>query len=216
MVLKQVRTPVSRERVLRSAVALADEHGIEAVTMRRLAEELGIEAMSLYHHTPNKEAILDGIVDLVFEEMIAAQPTDADAGPWKQRLRSRILRSRLVLLRHPWAPALIESRTAPGLPMALYLDGSIAIMHEGGLSYDLIHHSMHALASRSFGYTREMSDSGGGDAELEAMAAVVPHIVGMLAEVAHDEPGATLGWCDDQTEFEFGLDLLLDGIERKA
>jgi AcrR family transcriptional regulator len=203
---------LSRERILDTAAALADAHGIEAVTMRRLADELGVEAMSLYHHTPNKAAILDGLVDLVFTEVAGAlQPTE---GSWVQQLRQRILTARSVLLRHPWAPALIETRTQPGLPMLQYVDAVIGTMHAGGLSYDFIHHAMHALGSRSYGFVQEMSDSGASADDLAPLAPFAPHLVGMLAEVAHDDPESTLGWCDDQTEFEFGLDLLLDGLQR--
>ena len=205
---------LSRERILETAVALADAHGIEAVTMRRLADELGVEAMSLYHHTPNKRAILDGVVDLVFLEIAAElQPTP---GSWVQQLRARILSSRRVLLRHPWAPALIETLAQPGLPMVRYVDGVIGTMHDGGLSYDFIHHAMHALGSRIFGFSQELDDSGSGDSSLALYADQLPHLVAMLSEVAHDDPGSTLGWCDDQTEFEFGIDVLLDGLQRIA
>ena len=213
------RQPLSKDLVLTTAVALADAHGLEALTMRRLAEELGVEAMSLYHHIPNKEALLNGVVDVVMTEVLSRapliEPVEITPATWKAALRSRILASRSVMLRHKWAPALIESRTAPGLPAAQHLDAIVGIMHSGGLSYDLIHHAMHALGSRNYGFVQEMDDNGGGDA-LAPMAALLPNLVAMLQEVAHDDPSSTLGWCDDQTEFEFGLELLLDGLERVA
>ena len=223
-----LRAPLTRERVLSTAVELADAHGIEAVTMRRLADELGVEAMSLYHHLPNKEAVLNGVVDLIMLEVAAAiervepvepvepvERVEPVETPWKAALRARILASRTVMLRHRWAPALIESRTAIGLPGAQHRDGIVRTMHEGGLTYDLIHHAMHALGSRSYGFVQEMDDSSG-SSDLAPMAAMLPNLVAMLAEVSHDDPSSTLGWCDDQTEFEFGLDLLLDGLERRA
>lgn len=200
---------LTRDRIIETAAALADAQGIEAVTMRRLADELGVEAMSLYHHTPNKAAILDGLVDLVFTEILAEVNSS-------QSLRSRILTARTVMLRHPWAPALVETRMQPGLPMLQYVDGVIASLRESGLSYDLIHHAMHALGSRSYGFVQEMSDSGAGADTVAQLSAFAPNLAAMLADVVHDNPETTLGWCDDQTEFEFGLDLLLDGLERKA
>jgi hypothetical protein len=152
--------------------------------------------------------VLFGEID---EALVAAPPA---AGSWKTELRSRILISRSVMLRHPWAPAIVETRPSVGLAMARYVDAVIGIMHAGGLSYDLIHHGMHALGSRAYGFVQEMGDSGGGGEDLEQMAAEIPNLVGMLMEVSHDDPSTTLGWCDDQFEFEFGLDLILDGLER--
>jgi AcrR family transcriptional regulator len=216
------REPLSKDRVLRTAVSLADAQGVEAVTMRRLAEELGVEAMSLYHHVPNKESLLNGVVDLVFaeiDEALAAQPEAASAD-WKTATRHTILTSRSVLVRHKWAPALIESRPSAGMPMTRYMDGIIRLLHAGGLSYDLVHHGMHALGSRAMGFVQEIGEPEGSNVpsaeQLEQMESAVPNIVAMLREVAHDDPASTLGWCDDQTEFEFGLDLILDGLERAS
>jgi AcrR family transcriptional regulator len=218
------RTPLSRDRVLRTAVELADDAGVASLTMRRLAEQVGVEPMSLYYHVPNKEAILDGIVDLVFgevEESAGAfeDGTVSDAA-WKSALRARILAARRVMLRHPWVPALLDSRSGLGLTQARYVDAVVGTLRSGGLSYDLIHHAMHALGSRMFGFSQELGDeAGSGDAgdsdALAQMAEHVPNLAAMLAVVAHDDPGSTLGWCDDQFEFEFGLDLILDGLERQ-
>lgn len=225
---KARRAPLTRGRVLSTAVELADAAGIDALTVRRLAEQLGVEAMSLYYHVPNKEAILDGIVDLVFGEVeeqvggFAVPETDA---AWQAALRTRILGARKVMLRHPWAPALMDSRSGLAPTAARYVDSVVGTLRSGGLSYDLIHHAMHALGSRMFGFSQELGegdgsagDSGDGDAgrdALEQFAAQVPHLAAMLAVVRHDDPDSTLGWCDDQYEFEFGLDLILDGLERK-
>ena len=216
------RIPLSRERVLSTAVALADAHGTEALTMRRLAEELGVEAMSLYHHVPNKEALLDGVVDLVFAEIARELPAQLDVTPanWKSLVRSRILASRSVLLRHKWAPALIESRANSGMPYTQYMDGIIGMLHAGGLDWDLIHHGMHALGSRAVGFVQEVGEPEGANIpsheQLDQMEPLVPNIVAMLRVVVHDGRDLTLGWCDDQSEFEFGLDLILDGLERQA
>lgn len=214
------RAPLTRDRVLRSAIELADGAGIDALTVRRLAERLGVEAMSLYYHVPNKEAILDGIVELVFaevEEQVGGFAVPEADAAWQAALRTRILGARRVMLRHPWAPALMDSRSGLAPTTARYVDSVVGTLRSGGLSYDLIHHAMHALGSRMFGFSQELgeSDDSGDDAELEQMAGFVPHLAAMLAVVRHDDPDSTLGWCDDQYEFEFGLDLILDGLERK-
>lgn len=216
------RAPLTRDRVLRTAVDLADSGGIDALTIRRLGEQLGVEAMSVYHHVPSKEAILDGVVDLVFAEVEAAvggfEVPEADAA-WKAALRERILAARGVMLRHPWLPGVMDSRQGLGLTTARYVDSVVGTLRSGGLSYDLIHHAMHALGSRMFGFSQELGENAGDDGsgdpdELAQMAAQVPHLAEMLSVVRHDDPESTLGWCDDQFEFEFGLDLILDGIER--
>ncbi|WP_285100778.1 TetR/AcrR family transcriptional regulator C-terminal domain-containing protein [Promicromonospora sp. MEB111] len=234
------RTTLTRARVLESAVALADRDGLGALTMRSLARELGIEAMSLYHHVASKEDLLDGVVDVVAAEiqdavaLLDPLPDDAPPSGWKPAMRRQILTARAVLLRHPWASTVLETRTSFSLHIVRYCDSLLGLMRHGGFSWDLVHHAMHALGSRAFGFSQELfepdgatagSAAGGGAREgaddeatalLQQMADQVPHMVEMLAEVAHDEPGATLGWCDDQTEFEFGLDLILDGLDRLA
>ena len=214
------RAPLNRERVLRRAIELADADGIDALTIRRLAEQLGVEAMSLYHHVPNKEAILDGAVELVFDEIEGEVGgfgvPDADT-QWKGALRARILGARRVMLRHPWVPSVMEARGTLGPTTARYVDGVVGTLRSGGLSYDLIHHAMHALGSRMYGFSQELvSDDSDDGADLAPMAEQLPHLVAMLTVVRHDDPDSTLGWCDDQFEFEFGLDLLLDGLERAA
>ena len=219
----QPRTPLTRDRVLAAAVGVADSGGLESLTMRRLAQELGVEAMSLYYHVVNKEAVLDGIVEVVMNEIIqAVGEIDLRDDDWHGAMRRQILTARQVLLRHPWAPDVIESRTTMNPAIVQYYESLLGILRRGGFSYDLVHHAMHALGSRSLGFTQELfepDDVGGGDDEaalalLEQMADRVPYLVGMLSEITHDDPGSTLGWCDDQTEFEFGLDLILDGLER--
>lgn len=216
------RIPLSKERVLLAAVRIADSHGIEAVTMRNLADKLGAEAMSLYYHVANKEAVLDGMVDAVIAEINkAAENLDAPSPEedWKTAMRMRILAAREVLLRHPWAPGVIETRSGMSPEIVRYFESVLGIFRKGGFSYDLAHHAMHALGSRALGFSQELFQPDDGDdtetAEMfENMADELPYLVGMMLEVAHDDPDSTLGWCDDQTEFEFGLDLILDGLER--
>lgn len=217
------RGRLTRDAVLRRAVEIADAHGVEALTMRRLAEDLGVEAMSLYHHVDGKDGLLDGVVELVLEEVLDAVgrlEEDESTPPedWKAAVRARILAARTVMLRHRWAPAVMEQRDRIGLAAARHVDGVVGIMLGAGLPADLVHHALHALGSRLYGFAQELGEPKD-DADAEAMAAMVPlvpHLAAMLSQVAHDGPDSTLGWCDDQTEFEFGLDLLLDGLERRA
>jgi AcrR family transcriptional regulator len=216
------RIPLSRDRVLAAAVELADEGGIEAVTMRRLAQQLGVEAMSLYYHVANKDEVLDGMIDAVMTELntaVAAVETDSD---WKSGVRGRILTAREVLLRHKWAPGVLESRINMSPSVMQYFDSIGSRFMAAGFSMDLTHHAMHALGSRALGFTQELFDSGDDEesdpeadaAMFEQMAAQFPFLAEMARQVSHDDD-STLGWCDDQFEFEFGLDLILDGLDRK-
>jgi AcrR family transcriptional regulator len=214
------RLPLTRDRVLAAAMDLADEDGIDALTMRRLADQLGVEAMSIYHHLPNKGAILDGLAEQVFLEIetaVGGFDVPDPGTPWVTTVRPRILGARRVMLRHRWVPGVMESRGVMTPTMARYVDAIVGAMHAGGCSYDLIHHSLHALGSTMFGFNQELmldSDTPSGE-DLTLMHDFVPHLAAMLEDVVHDDPDSTLGWCDDQTEFEFGLDVLLEGLERR-
>ena len=221
-----VRTPLSRARVLRAGVELADRDGLPALSMRRLGQQLGVEAMSLYNHVANKGDLLDGMVETVLADLngeVGAGGGEAAELDWAAALRSRILTAREVMLQHRWLPAVIESRSAPSPSLIAYYEGVLATLHAGGFSYDLAHHTLHALGSRVIGFSQELFDpaaGGGADAgqpaaDMAAMADRLPHLMAMMAEIVHDDPETTIGWCDDQTEFEFGLDVLLDGLERR-
>jgi AcrR family transcriptional regulator len=219
----QPRLPLSRDRVLRAAIKIADQGGIESLTMRHLAEELGAEAMSLYYYLASKEDLLDGIADAVVAEIndvVGTIDVPSAGSDWKSAVRRRILSARGVLLRHLWAPRVFETRTSTIPAVLLYYDGLLRLMTDGGFSYDLIHHALHALGSRALGFTQELFDPSAGTSDeqtaaaLEGMADQIPHLVAMFLQVGHDDPDSTLGWCDDQTEFEFGLDLILDGLDK--
>jgi AcrR family transcriptional regulator len=211
------RAPLNRDRVLRAAVALADDAGIEALNMRHLAHELGVVPMALYKHVANKEQLLDGMVEVIVGEIDPPMP----AADWKAAIRQRILSARQALLRHRWASQVIESRTnAP--PVVLdYMDSLIGMFRAGGFSVDLTHHAMHALGSRMWGFAQEVFPTPPPPADPEARAAMFsqvaarwPHIVEVATASAHDEGSAVGPGCDDQFEFEFALDALLDGFER--
>ncbi|NUW45374.1 TetR/AcrR family transcriptional regulator [Nonomuraea rhodomycinica] len=215
------RTPLNRDRVLRAAVALADRAGIEALSMRSLAHELNVVPMALYKHVANKEQLLDGMVDVIVGEI---DPPAGDAD-WKSAIRRRILSARRALLRHPWASRVIESRTSPTPGVLDYLNSIIGMFRAGGLSPDLTHHAMHALGSRVWGFTQELFPASPGpapaDADPQALAALLgematryPHIVEIVLARPHDGESVVGQGCDDQFEFEFALDLLLDGFER--
>jgi AcrR family transcriptional regulator len=217
------REPLTRERALAAAVDLADAEGLKALTMRRLAAALGVEAMSLYYHLPGKEGLLDGLASSVIAEMEQEVAADDPAGGWRPRLRARCLAARRVMLRHPWAPALLGTR--PSVPPAVYayFDETVGLLLAGGFSHRLAHRAVHALGTMMLGFVQELftpASAGGStdvddaEADLAAMAATVPHLTAMVAAEMHDATDPTLGWCDSQTEFEFTLDLLLDGLDR--
>jgi AcrR family transcriptional regulator len=212
------RVPLSRDRVLQAAVVLADHEGIEALSMRRLAERLGVVPMALYKHVANKEELLDGMVDVVLGE-IAPPPEGAD---WRTAVRERILSARRALLRHPWARPVIETRTGASPVVLDHMDSLIATFRAGGFSAVLTHHVMHALGSRMWGFTQEVFPSSPPPDDPEQRAAMFrqvaarwPHIEEIAgAGAAHDDGSVVGQGCDDQFEFEFTLDLMLDGFER--
>ena len=210
------RPALTRERVLRAAVEVADTEGIGAVTMRRVATDVGVEAMSLYHHVSGKGPLVEGMADLVVDELNAAVARLEPTGDWAADLRARVLRARAVMLDHPWVPAALEGRTTLSPGLVVYHDGVLGILLRGGFGHDLAHHALHALGSRAMGFSQELFAPGAGDdLDEEAMGQLVaaaPHLAAMLAEVAHDDPAGTLGWCDDQAEFEFGIDVLIAGL----
>ena len=208
------RTPLSKERVLRAAVELADKGGIESLSMRKLAQELGVEAMSLYNHVSNKEDILDGVVDVVVSEIEVPR----NGSDWKSSLRQTVLAARQVLLRHRWAPRVIETRRNPSPATFAYFDAVLGILRRGGFSLDAAHHALHVMGSRVLGFTQELfndSDDLAADpqaaAALAQMADKYPYIIEMAMAVTH---GEGLGGCDDDVEFAIALDLILDGLEK--
>lgn len=209
------RLPLSKERVLAAAVALADRGGIDSLSMRNLADELGVVPMALYKHVANKEELLDWMVDAIVGEI---DPPNAGAG-WKAAMRQRILSARRVLKRHPWAASVLESRPNPTPAVLAYMDSMIGLLLDGGFSVDLAHHSMHAIGSRLMGFTQELFDDSAAPASelppelVREMARRYPNVARIALGASHD--GATIvgGGCDDQAEFEFALDLMLDGLE---
>jgi AcrR family transcriptional regulator len=211
------RQPLTRDRILRAAVALADAGGVESLSMRRLAQELGVVPMALYKHVANKDELLDGMIDVVVAEI---DPPVEGAG-WKTTMRERILSARRALLRHPWASRVLETRGEPTPAVIGYLDSMMGVFLAGGFSVDLMHHAMHVMGSRILGFSQELFDDAASMPAEEAaevwsqMADVYPNIAKLVPVAIGTHEGPVVGaGCDDQVEFEFALDLVLDGLER--
>jgi len=211
------RKRLDKQRVLHAAVVVADRAGIDALSMRRLAGDLGVAPMALYKHVADKEELLDGMLDVVLGEIDLPAP----GSDWKSAVRKRILSARQALLRHPWASRVIETRTRP-TPVALaYIDAMIGILRNGGFSPDLTHHALHALGSRLYGFTQDVFDDSGKGAGAQPsttardVAATYPHIAEMMTVIYHDAASVVGPGCDDQFEFELALDLLLDGLDKR-
>lgn len=217
------RAPLTRDRVIAAASRLADAEGLGVLTMRRLAGDLGVEAMSLYHHVTGKEQLLDGLVDALMAEVTAAVARDVGADDdWRSSVRRRCLAARRVMVAHRWAPALLGSRVSVPPSVYLHYEEILAVMVQGGLSYHLGHRGLHALGTMVLGFTQELftpaADGGSADPEVSEeefaeMAQVLPHLTAMVASEVHDNTEDPLGWCDSQHEFEFTLGLILDGLE---
>jgi len=211
----ETRVPLTRERVLHTAVELADQGGIESLSMRKLAQALDVVPMALYRHVANKDELLNALVDVVVDEI----DPPLDGADWKTTIRARILSARRALLRHPWASRVMESRTTPTPVVLAYTDSMIGLFRTGGFSLDLTHHAMHAMGSRIFGFTQEIfNDTTDVDPAAEAemwgaMAGTYPYILEIFTAISHDDATTVGPGCDDQFEFEFALDLMLDGLE---
>jgi AcrR family transcriptional regulator len=205
------RPPLTRTRIVEAAVALADEQGIEALSMRKLGRVLGVEAMSLYNHVSDKDDLLDGMADHITDEFEA--PTED--GPWRDEVRRSAVSAHAALLRHPWASAVLESRTHPGPARLRYLDAVVGALRRAGFGTLTIARALTALDSHTYGFALQESAWPIATAEWPDAAATArnafegeyPNLMAM-AEMAMAVPGEKL------LDFEFGLDLILDGLER--
>lgn len=180
--------------------------------MRRLADALGVTPMALYKHVDNREQLIDLMVDAIID----AIPAPSAERNWQNRLRSRILGARATMAQHAWAQGAIESRTQASPLVLDYMDSLMAIMLDGGLSADLVHHAMHALSTRMWGFTRDVLPTPATPEEPEAREAALAGFAQRypaIVRMATTAPNAGDG-CDADAEFRFALDLLLDGFER--
>jgi AcrR family transcriptional regulator len=207
------RAPLTRERVLRAAVALADTGGIDALTMRKLGQELQVEAMSLYNHVANKDDILDGIVDLVFSEI--ALP--ADESDWKTAMRERAISAHEALLRHPWATSMMQSRTTPGPSTLRHHNAVLGSLRKAGFTIVMAAHAFSVIDGYVYGFALQQINlplqsrqqvAEVGESILRQLGSEYPHLAEMIVQHAM-QPGYAYA-----EEFEFGLDLILDGLER--
>jgi len=211
------RAALSRERIMRAAISLADRDGIESLSMRKLGQKLGVEAMSLYNHVRNKVDMLDGMVDIVFGEI----DLPANGVDWRPAMRKRAISARQALLRHPWGLGLMEAGATPGPATLRHHDSVLGSLRKAGFSIDMAAHAYSILDGYIYGFTMTeltlpFSNSEGAAGVAEIAANIVqgfgPGEYPYLAEMAVDratKPGYNYG-----DEFEFGLDLILDGIMR--
>ena len=210
------RSRLSRDRVLRTAIALADERGVNELTMRKLAKELGVEAMSLYNHVANKDDLLDGMIDIVFSE-IDAPSADGD---WKTELRKRAVSTRAALRRHPWAVGEMEGRTNHGPSNMRVHDAVLGCLLGAGFSEEMAVHACSIQDAYIYGFALQQTDMS--PETPEDFAATAQRQMDQYREVLADYPNlvrvvggyvAKVGY-DYDTEFLFGLDVILDGLER--
>lgn len=210
------RTPLTREAIVAVAIELADGEGLEAVSMRRLGQRLAVDPMSLYNHVGDKDDLLDAMADAV----VATIEPRAGAAAWPSALRSQIMAARTTMLRHPWAATVLGRRRDPGPATLGYFERIMAILRDGGVSLDLTHHALHVLGSRLLGFSQDLFEDKSAERPDPAAAAAMaaqfaashPRVAEMALAVSHD---GGLGGCDDDTEFAFALDLIIDGLERR-
>jgi AcrR family transcriptional regulator len=205
------QVPLSRERVLRAALRLADEEGIESLSMRKLAQELGVKAMSLYNHVTNKDNILDGIIDMVISEIELPDLTI----DWKTAMRRRSISAHAVLLRHPWATMAIMSQLNIGPAMLRYVDATLGCLREAGFSFEMADHAWNAIDSHIYGFTLQELNFPLEAAEYSEVAednlSLIPSDqYPYLNQLTHHVMD---GRYNGLHEFEFGLDLILNGLD---
>jgi AcrR family transcriptional regulator len=204
---------LSRERVLAAAVSLVDEAGLGSLTMRELGQRLGVEAMSLYNHVANKDDILDGMVDLVVGEI----DLPSDTADWKEAMRRRATSAQAVFTRHPWASGLVDSRQSSGPARLRYFDWVVGTLRRAGFSLEMSARVFSILDSYVYGFGRQQLNlSAGSDMSPEEMAEAFSHAIPAdeypyLREMVDY---AITSVHDDDADFEFGLSLILDGLER--
>ena len=207
------RPPLNRARILAAAVEIADERGVGAVTMREVASRLGVEAMSLYNHVANKDDILDGMADLVAEQFDLPQDVDH----WREAMRRRAVSAHEVFGRHPWAPMLFDSRESSGPSRLRYFDWVLGTLMRAGFSVDDAARAFSLLDSYIYGFgIEQLNFSADGDTSREEMAEAIlayipaetyPHLYKMASHAMQ------FGY-DAEADFDFGLEIILDGLER--
>ncbi len=210
MYTMSTRRPLNRDRVIQAAVAYADARGLDDLTMRGLAAELGVVPMALYKHVADKHDLVGGMIDAV----VASYPTPTEVG-WQARLRERVLSARDRVARHPWLRSAIESCDAPTATVLGHQNAVAGELIESGLSVDLVHHALHALGHRLWGFSPEAFRGGAAGPPVAEQAAQLAELLPYVVAIAVDAGSRTRsGACDDDAEFAFTLDLLLDAFAR--
>ena len=208
----KARSPLTKERVLRAAIALADKGGIDALSMRKLADDLGVEAMSLYHYVASKDDLLDGITDIVAGEIVAPSAR----GEWRAAVRKSAVSFHDTLARHPWACSLMMTNGV-GPARLRYMESLLRRLREAGFSPQSTHHAYHALDSHIIGFTLwaagYTSAMKANPDAAEAFLKRVP-VDQYPYFLEHADQHMTPSKRDGVSEFEFGLDLILDGLEK--
>lgn len=217
---RRAREPLTRGRVLRAGVELADAEGLDAVTMRRLAERLGVVPMALYKHVADKEDLLDGMVDTLIEDMPG--PSASPPAGWEHAVRETLHGARRVVTTHTWARRAIESRTLRTPAVLGHMERVSRIFVDAGFTPDLTHHVMHLLGNRIWGFSPELftgpPESGGADATARRSTAPAPDpadypaIIAITTDAQRRRPDAA--GCDEDFEFDFALDVILSGVAR--
>ena len=205
--------PLNREKVLKAAIALADQHGLDALSMRKLAQSLGVEAMSLYNHIANKDDLFDGMVDIVISEIAVPNLGNDD---WKQAMRDRANSAHSVLLQHPWATITILSRINVGPAMLRYIDATLGCLHQAGFSYPMADHAWNAMDNHIYGFTLQELNF---PFEVNEYQTAAENYLSLIpADEYPDLNQLTHHILDERYDgvhdFEFGLNLILDGLER--
>ncbi len=216
----QPRLPLSRERVLDAAIRLADEGGIESLSMRKLARELGVEAMSLYNHVAGKGDLVDAIADLVVSEI----ELPAASGEWDVAVRTCAVSAYETFMRHPWACSLVMSPTKTSAvrePRVRYIEWLLGCLREAGFSPELTYHAYHALDSHILGFTLWHLGHSAGAKNIAGDQDFADFAAGLIDELRADgfpylaeHAEQHLAGVEGEREFEFGLDLILDGLKR--
>ena len=206
------RTPLTRDRILRAGVRLADRHGIDALSMRRLAGALRVEAMSLYNHVTSKDDLFDGMVDLVVGEITLP----AIGGDWKATMRARAASALAVMAAHPWAPMLVVSRITVGPNRLRYIEATLGALRESGLSWTETDRAWNTMDNYIFGYAlQQLHFPVSPDEYAAAAAAYLPMIPADSYPYMHEMSSRVADGLHDGTpDFAFGLELILDGLDR--
>lgn len=207
----ETRTALSRERVLEAAIQLADEGGINALSIRKLAQAVGLRPMSLYHYVAGKDEILNGILGIVVGEFELA----GESGDWKQAIRASAISAHHVLLRHPWACALMMSGAGISTPRLRYMEALLRRLRKAGLSAETTDHAYHALDSHIIGFTLWHVGYAAGMQTFtdEAAKSLGDLLGGYPYLIEHAEQHMRRRRPDEPTDFEFGLDLILNSLE---